>query len=152
MKITDIEAIGLRAILKEPIYFGGQPPFTVKSPVILKRYTDEGVMVPPRRAPDVNRDIQTVRLTRKAVGRGFLIMVDANSNYDLTDATKLAQTLEEPIPTRDISHYGDLALRTIIPLAAGESEPMLCRQKDLITRGGVRVLQPNVTEETHNEH
>lgn len=105
---------------------------------------------------DMQRDIKTVQLTREAVGDDFLIMADANSAYDLRDAIKLIRALEEydltwfeePMPTREIEDYRELVERTETPIAAGESEPLLCQHKDLLARGKIDILQPDVAANT----
>jgi L-alanine-DL-glutamate epimerase-like enolase superfamily enzyme len=97
-------------------------------------------------------DVQTVRAIREAVGPGVEVMVDANGAYDVGTAVRVGRQLEEfnlawleePVPADDLEGYAHLRRVVRIPLAAGETEFGLYGFRDLITRGCVDVLQPEV--------
>jgi L-alanine-DL-glutamate epimerase-like enolase superfamily enzyme len=52
--------------------------------------------------------------------------------------------LEEPLPTSDVDGYAVLRGRTSLRVAAGEMVRTLHEGRDLILRGGVDVVQPDV--------
>jgi L-alanine-DL-glutamate epimerase-like enolase superfamily enzyme len=52
--------------------------------------------------------------------------------------------LEEPLPTADVDGYARLRAATSLRIAAGEMVRSLSEARDLVLRGGVDVLQPDV--------
>jgi D-galactarolactone cycloisomerase len=111
---------------------------------------------------DWHRDVDAVRQVRDAVGPAMEIMVDANHGWrmagdrslawDVATATRCARGLEElgvywleePLPTSDVEGYARLRSRTDLRLAAGEMVRGAHEARDLILRGGVDVIQPDV--------
>jgi L-alanine-DL-glutamate epimerase-like enolase superfamily enzyme len=111
---------------------------------------------------DWRRDVEVVEAVRDAVGPDMRIMVDANQGWrmagDLTPrwdvATALAcaraleplaiEWLEEPLRTDDIDGYAALRRGTTVRLAAGEMVREAHQARDLVVRGGVDVIQPDV--------
>jgi D-galactarolactone cycloisomerase len=111
---------------------------------------------------DWRRDVEVVESVRAAVGADMRIMVDANQGWrmagDLTPrwdvATALAcaraleplaiEWLEEPLPTDDVDGYAALRAGTSLRLAAGEMVRGAHEARDLVARGGVDVIQPDV--------
>jgi L-alanine-DL-glutamate epimerase-like enolase superfamily enzyme len=111
---------------------------------------------------DWRRDVEVVERVREAVGAGMELMVDANHGWrmagdgavpwDVATATACARALEpldvywleEPLPTTDVEGYALLRSRTALRLAAGEMVRGLHEARDLIVRGGVDVIQPDV--------
>ncbi len=97
-------------------------------------------------------DVRTVRAIREAVGPDVEIMVDANGAYDVGTAVRVGRQLEEfnlawleePVPADDLDGYAHLRRSVRVPLAAGETEFGLFGFRDLIARGCVDVLQPEV--------
>ncbi|HKV44280.1 MAG TPA: mandelate racemase/muconate lactonizing enzyme family protein [bacterium] len=97
-------------------------------------------------------DVQTVRAIREAVGPRVEIMLDANGAYDIGTAVRVGRQLEEfdvawleePVPADDLEGYAHLRRSVRVPLAAGETEFGLYGFRDLIARGCVDVLQPEV--------
>ena len=95
-------------------------------------------------------DFAACESIRKAVGPDVILVCDANSAYNVANATLLGRKLEaldfrwfeEPIPPDDLEGYRILATKLDIPLAAGESEFSLYGFKQLID-SGVRVIQPD---------
>jgi D-galactarolactone cycloisomerase len=112
--------------------------------------------------PDWRRDIAVVEHVRDAVGYDIDLMIDANqgwrmpgdttARWDVATATQVARALEplgvywleEPLPTMDIDGYALLRRKTSLRIAAGEMVRHAHEARDLITRGGVDVLQPDV--------
>ena len=111
---------------------------------------------------DWRRDIEVVEAVRGAVGGDVEIMVDANqgwrmagdrsARWDVATATQCARALEplgvywleEPLRTDDVEGYALLRRRTSLRIAAGEMVRSLFEARDLILRGGVDVVQPDV--------
>src|SRR5437588_11812399 len=79
-------------------------------------------------------------------------MLDANGAYDVGTAVRVGRQLEElnvawleePVPADDLDGYAHLRRSVRVPLAAGETEFGLFGFRDLIARGCVGVLQPEV--------
>ncbi|HKE79139.1 MAG TPA: mandelate racemase/muconate lactonizing enzyme family protein [Solirubrobacteraceae bacterium] len=111
---------------------------------------------------DWRDDVEVVERVRDAVGTGVEVMVDANqgwrmagdrsARWDVATATQCARALEplgvywleEPLRTDDVEGYALLRKRTSLRIAAGEMVRSLSEARDLILRGGVDVVQPDV--------
>ena len=112
---------------------------------------------------DWRRDVEVVEQVRDAVGGDVEIMVDANqgwrmagdrsARWDVATATQCARALEplgvywleEPLRTDDVEGYAAAAARApSLRIAAGEMVRSLFEARDLILRGGVDVVQPDV--------
>lgn len=111
---------------------------------------------------DWRRDVEVVERVRDAVGSGVELMVDANQGWrmpgdreprwDLATAAQCARELErlgvywleEPLRNDDVEGYAALRRRTSLRIAAGEMVRHLTEARDLIERGGVDVVQPDV--------
>ena len=107
-------------------------------------------------------DVAVVEAVRDAVGGEVELMVDANHGWrmagdrgrpwDVADAIQCARALEplgvywleEPLPTADLDGYARLRAATSLRLAAGEMVRSLHEARDLVLRGGVDVVQPDV--------
>ena len=102
------------------------------------------------------RDVETVRLMREAVGPDFDLMVDAHTwwrmgdrNYSFDTVAEVAGRLaefdiawlEEPLPPEDHQAYLRLKEMDLVPLASGEHEPSELRYLDLIYLGAVDYVQ-----------
>jgi L-alanine-DL-glutamate epimerase-like enolase superfamily enzyme len=107
------------------------------------------------RAPEqggLRMDVAVVRAIREAVGPGVEIMVDANGAYDAATAIRVGRHLEEldiawfeePVPPDDLEGYRRVRGSLRIPIACGESEFGVFGFRDLIVRGGVDILQPDI--------
>jgi L-alanine-DL-glutamate epimerase-like enolase superfamily enzyme len=105
------------------------------------------------------KDMETVRLMRQAVGPDFDLMVDAHTwwrmgdrSYDLATIERVARDmaqyriawLEEPMPPDDHEAYLKLKELDIVPLASGEHEPNEERYLDLILTQAVDYVQMDV--------
>ena len=111
---------------------------------------------------DWRRDVEVVEQVRDVVGSDVDLMVDANqgwrmagdrsARWDVATATQCARALEplgvywleEPLRTDDVEGYALLRRRTSLRIAAGEMVRGLFEARDLILRGGVDVVQPDV--------
>jgi L-alanine-DL-glutamate epimerase-like enolase superfamily enzyme len=105
------------------------------------------------------KDIETVRLMRDAVGLSVDLMVDAHTwwrmgdrSYDEATVERLAEEfaaydiawLEEPLPPENHEAYLKLKEADLVPLASGEHEPNEPRYMDLILTGSVDYVQMDV--------
>jgi L-alanine-DL-glutamate epimerase-like enolase superfamily enzyme len=98
----------------------------------------------------LEEDVARVRAARKALGDRIEIMLDANRAYDVDTAIKAAQLyapynirwFEEPIRWYGNAHdLYQVAVAIPIPVASGESEKTVQNCRDVIARGGIRILQ-----------
>ncbi len=97
-------------------------------------------------------DVASVRAIREALGPGVDIMLDVNSAYDASTAITVGRELEpsdiawleEPVPPDDLEGYRRVRQGQGIPVAAGESEFGVFGFRELIQRGAIDVLQPDV--------
>ncbi|MGH9720990.1 MAG: mandelate racemase/muconate lactonizing enzyme family protein [Bryobacteraceae bacterium] len=111
----------------------------------------------PGMGPD--KDLETVRLMRKAVGPDFDLMVDAHTWWRMGDRSYSADTvdqmarelatldaawLEEPMPPDDHEAYLRLTEKDYLPIASGEHEPNEDRYLDLIHSRAVTYVQMDV--------
>lgn len=105
------------------------------------------------------RDLETVRLMREAVGPDFDLMVDAHTWWRMGDRSYGANTverlaeqmsefeiawLEEPLPPENHEAYLRLREKGYVPLAAGEHEPDERRYLDLVLTHSVDYVQMDV--------
>lgn len=106
-------------------------------------------------------DLPVIEAVRKAVP-DLDVMVDANQGWrmpgdltprwDLPEAASFAKELErldvywleEPLPTDDLDGYASLARSSNMRIAAGEFVRSAAEARDLVVRGGVDVVQPDV--------
>lgn len=104
-------------------------------------------------------DVAVVRAVRETVGDRLELMVDANqgwrmpgdreARWDVATAAQCARALEElrvywleePLRTDDVDGYAALRQLTSIRLAAGEMVRQQHEARDLLTRGGLDVIQ-----------
>jgi L-alanine-DL-glutamate epimerase-like enolase superfamily enzyme len=111
----------------------------------------------PGRGPE--RDLESVRLMRKAVGPDFDLMVDAHTWWRMGDRSYSPETveqmardlanydpawLEEPLPPDDHEAYRILKEKEYLPVASGEHEPNEERYLDLILSHSVDYVQMDV--------
>lgn len=100
----------------------------------------------------LEEDVRRVRIARKALGPGGLLMVDVNGNYTADVAIRCAQRIEEhgihwyeePVPPDDLNGFARLKEHCSIPVATGEAEFMRYGFRELISRRLVDIVQPDV--------
>ena len=105
------------------------------------------------------KDVETVRLMREAVGPEMDLMVDAHTwwrmgdrSYEQATVERLAEQmsayrigwLEEPMPPDDHESYRRLKEKAFVPLASGEHEPSEERFRDLIVTQSVDYVQMDI--------
>ena len=97
-------------------------------------------------------DIQRLAAVRRAVGDDVTIYVDANQGYYAKQAIYMAHEFEqfqvgwfeEPVLADDIQGLAEIRQAISIPVAAGEQESTKSGFRELIARGGVDIVQPDV--------
>ena len=104
---------------------------------------------------DPTRDVQLARAARQAAGDKVDVLIDAGLGYgtDATAATRVARELEqlgvfwleEPFLPDELQAYAQLADTVDIKIAAGEEDTTRRDFQELIERGHVDVVQPDVT-------
>ncbi len=102
--------------------------------------------------PD-ERMVETIAAVRKAVGPDFTIMVDVAYCFDSVERALHAIEswvdhdvffVETPLWIDDVEGHAELARRSPIKLAAGEMLTTRFEFVELMDRGGVHVVQPDV--------
>ncbi|MBN2335732.1 mandelate racemase/muconate lactonizing enzyme family protein [Candidatus Bathyarchaeota archaeon] len=97
--------------------------------------------------------VESVKAVRDAVGDDVQVMLDVNGAWSPQEALKNARELEmydltwleEPIwPVDDYSSLAWLRSKTDIPIAGGENEFTHYGFRELITKGAVDIVQPDV--------
>ena len=99
------------------------------------------------------RDIELVKAAREAVGEDIKLMVDAGEQWDASTAIERAKKLEhynpffleDPLSPDDIDGYAKLSRATALRIAAGEAETTRFPFRDLMEKGNIDVIQPDVT-------
>jgi L-alanine-DL-glutamate epimerase-like enolase superfamily enzyme len=104
---------------------------------------------------DPSHDVRLARAARKAAGDQVDVLIDAGLGYgaDVGAATRVARELEqlgvfwleEPFLPDELEAYAALADGVDIRVAAGEEDTTLRGFQELIERGHVDVVQPDVT-------
>ncbi|HVE92647.1 MAG TPA: mandelate racemase/muconate lactonizing enzyme family protein [Actinomycetota bacterium] len=115
------------------------------------------------RHPTVTEDVAVVEAVREALGPEFTLMVDANQGWrvhglgpypewDFKRAVQFSREcedldvywLEEPLYQHDYDGYSSLRAQTDVRLAGGEMLAELHPFRELLTRGALDVVQPDV--------
>ncbi len=102
---------------------------------------------------EAGKDIELVKAAREGVGEEIKLLVDAGEQWDASTAIERARRLEEynpffledPLSPDDIDGYAKLTRATALRIAAGEAETTRFPFRDLMERGNVDVIQPDVT-------
>jgi D-galactarolactone cycloisomerase len=102
--------------------------------------------------PPISRALARARRVREIAGADIELTADANWAFDYDDSLRLGRGLadlgyawlEEPMICEDVEGYVRLRQALPLRLAAGESEHTAWGCRDLIARGGVGVIQPDV--------
>tara|TARA_B100000949_G_scaffold15701_1_gene12208 strand:- start:643 stop:1749 length:1107 start_codon:yes stop_codon:yes gene_type:complete len=142
-----------------PVYgSGGWTNFSEKELLEeMTRYVSDGI---PRVKMKVGKDfgsseredIERVAAVRKIVGDDVSIYIDANNGYYRKQAIYMAKEFEqfqvgwfeEPLIPDDIDGMAEISKATSIPIATGEHEYTKYGFRDLISRGGADIVQPDI--------
>ena len=104
---------------------------------------------------DPEHDVRLAAAAREAAGADMDVLIDAGHGYgaDASTAIRVARGLEElgvgwleePFLPDELDAYAELADTVDIPIAAGEQDATRWGFRELLERGHVDVLQPDVT-------
>ena len=103
----------------------------------------------------VEEDIERVKAVRDAIGPDVKLAADVNEGWDVNTAIRAARMLEEfniffleePVHWYDnVDGMALVADATRIPIASGEQLFTRWQARDLIERGGVRIMQFDCTK------
>lgn len=97
--------------------------------------------------------VEVIKSIRKAVGYDVDLMVDVGLGWEIPTAIEIARELEkydvfwleEPVLADHLDSYSSIAETVDMRIAAGEKEGTFYGFKDLIERGKVDVVQPDIT-------
>ncbi|QGN33688.1 mandelate racemase/muconate lactonizing enzyme family protein [Microlunatus sp. Gsoil 973] len=100
----------------------------------------------------LTEDVARISAVRNIIGPDAALMVDANQAFSYAEALRRGRAyedlgcrwFEEPVPAADTESHVRLAERLDIPIAAGENRYGQLAFRDLIARGGVGVVQPDL--------
>ena len=102
--------------------------------------------------PD-ERMLEIIEAVRHEVGRDFFLMVDVGYMWDsAARARKVLETwveqdiyfVETPLRSDDVDGYAELARTSPIPIAAGEWLATRFEFRELVEKGCLQILQPDV--------
>lgn len=101
---------------------------------------------------DVRHDAKWVGAVREAVGAEIDLMLDMGTPVPFDSAVWLAHALaeqdvyflEEPLAPDDLDGFAQLVAVSPTPIATGEKETSRFGFRDLIERGGLRIIQPDI--------
>lgn len=101
---------------------------------------------------NVRDDAAFIARVRGAIPEETDIMLDMGTPVPLQDALWLADALaehrvsflEEPLSPDDLDGFAALTARARTPIATGEKETTRFGFRDLIERGGLRIIQPDI--------
>jgi L-alanine-DL-glutamate epimerase-like enolase superfamily enzyme len=118
-------------------------------------YLDQGMGIKVKvGGPDPEADADRVTRIRDAVGEDVWLAVDANQRYDYGTALSMGHFFEEemgvdwfeePLSCEDVEGHARLVEKLEVPIALGETLFGLDEFASYLQRGGVDVLQPDVT-------
>jgi len=100
----------------------------------------------------LSEDVTRIEAVRAAIGPDAVLMVDANQAFDFAEALRRGlvyqdlgcRWFEEPVRADDITAHARLAERLHIPIAAGENRYGQAQFRELLTSGGLGVVQPDL--------
>jgi L-rhamnonate dehydratase len=101
---------------------------------------------------DIHHDLERVARVRRSLGTSVDIMVDLGMPIKLGDAIWLGNAmaehdvffLEEPLSPDDFTGWKHLIDRSPTAIATGEKETTRYGFEDLMDRGGLRIIQPDI--------
>ena len=108
--------------------------------------------VPGATDDPADQTVETVREVRAAVGDDIEILVDVNGAFSTHHALEIGKQLqdlgvfhfEEPRPHYDLEGLAEVAGGLEMPVASGENIFNHWQYRDLITKGKVDIIQPDV--------
>jgi len=101
---------------------------------------------------ELQRMYDQLAAVREAVGPKIDICVDMHGRYDLNTALAISKKveplnltwLEEPVPAENVDAYKLITQETSTPIAAGENVYLAYGFRQLLEKGGVNVIMPDL--------
>ncbi len=102
---------------------------------------------------DERTDLALVQALRHGAGEQCTVMVDVGMRWDVPTTLKMTRRLaefnlvwlEEPLPADHLDGYATLTRCSPLRIAAGEEATTRYEFRDLIERGGISVVQPDLS-------
>ena len=99
---------------------------------------------------DFDLSIEIVSAVREAVGDSVDLLIEGHSRFDVSTAVEVARKLEpmrpawfeEPVPHTNIAAMVEVARRSPVPIATGESFSTKQQFAELLKHDAVSILQP----------
>jgi L-alanine-DL-glutamate epimerase-like enolase superfamily enzyme len=99
--------------------------------------------------PTIAEDVARLAAVRAKVGDAFELMVDANQAFTVPEACRRAYAyrdlmlgwFEEPLPAEDLGGHVELAQKSTMPIAVGESLYHPSHFREYLERGACSVVQ-----------
>jgi len=99
----------------------------------------------------LREDVVRVATVRDAIGPDIDFMVDANTAWNVGQATRFIRAVEEydltwveePVKANDLEGAAELRRRVDVPIASGEGEHLRWGFRDLIDRRAADIVQPD---------
>ena len=99
----------------------------------------------------IDDDAKLIHDIRRLAGDKIALMIDANHAYNASDASILADRIqdcsiawfEEPVPPEDLEGYCEVKSKTHIPIAGGEAEFTRYGFNRLLAARAVDIVQPD---------
>lgn len=122
----------------------------------LRRYVDQGFRAVKMRVgvmdDGIRRSVARARAARAAIGPDVELMADAHGTMSVAQAKQFCSEtaplglrwLEEPVAVDDRAGLAEVRAASSAPIAAGESESTSHEFLDLLRRGAIDVLQPDL--------
>lgn len=100
----------------------------------------------------VDSDVERVRRLRQAIGSDADIMIDFGYPLEIDHAIGFCERVadqrvffvEEPLDPRDLAGFARLVDASPVPIATGEKEDTLEPYVNLMDRGKLRIIQPDI--------
>lgn len=102
----------------------------------------------------MRRNVELVRTVREAIGADCDLMADAYMGWDVSYAIRMIRMLEdagvnlrwveEPVIPDDLDGYAEIRRNVHTPISGGEHEFTRYGARELLKRGAVDILQPDV--------
>ncbi len=103
-------------------------------------------------SPTLEEDVARIEAVRAEVGKDIKLMVDANQVFSVAEALRRGRAyqelgcywFEEPLRADDADGLAHLAARLDIPIASGENNFGKRQFRELLVKGSVDVIQPDL--------
>jgi L-alanine-DL-glutamate epimerase-like enolase superfamily enzyme len=151
------DLLGGARVAELPVYASAVMPETpAQVRAIAERAVDAGYGALKLGWGPLGRDLATdeelIRTAREAIGPERDLMIDGGQVYSVAQATRLLRRLddvglywfEEPFAPDDYDSYRRLTGAVPVKIAAGEADATIRPFRELVERGHVSVLQPDM--------